>query len=122
MPQDGLTGNYNFRIEMRNTIEFFGTDFAIETDNWINALKTAKRVQDETEKSKDIVLFRNTDIFVALYRRKMGDKITERIQAEADQFLKEEEIGKIEIPEFLEKLEKAHKWLHGVNNISKFRP
>lgn len=115
MPNEGLSGNYNFRIEMRNVVEFFGTEFALETSGWIDALKTAKRTQDEIEKSKNITLSRNTDIFVAMYRRKMGEMIDLRINQEADQFMNLNTGEKIGIPDFIEKLEKGNEWLSGVS-------
>lgn len=114
MDQDGLSGNYNFRIEMRESVLFFGTEYATEAIEWVDVLKTAKRVQEETEKSKDITLFRNTDIFFALYRRKMGELIELRIKDEAKQFFKTESDEKLEIPDFLERLGKGQKWLAGV--------
>jgi hypothetical protein len=114
MPEDGLKGNYNFRIEMRNTIEFIGTEYAFETNQWIKALNRAKKTQEEIDKSNSMTLFRNTDIFVAMYRRKMGTQIKERVSREAGEFLDSIDLKTTEIPEFIEKLEKAHDHLAGV--------
>lgn len=115
MPPDGLVGNFNFRIESNESIEFFSTEFALETTTWVEAIKTGKRVQEEIERSGNEILFRNSDIFVGMYRRKMGDLINHRIEREAHQFLMMEGEEKLQVNDFIEKLEKAYKWLSGVS-------
>lgn len=71
MNPDGLKAKYNLRIEMRDSIEFIGTNFAVEIEKWISGLRCAKRCGEENERSKNKIT-RNIDFIIGMYRRKMG--------------------------------------------------
>jgi len=71
MNPDGLKSKYNLRIEMRDSVEFIGTIFAVEIEKWISALRCAKRCGEENERSKNKIA-RNTDFIIGMYRRKLG--------------------------------------------------
>jgi hypothetical protein len=123
MPVEGMKGKYNFRIEMRDVIEFIGTEFAIEIEKWVNSLQCAKRCSEEHEFSAETRVKRNIDFMVGMYRRKMGEDIDKFINIEIDRHINSIEIKKTDTPTFLDKLQKAHDHLaQTLDAIQSFRP
>jgi hypothetical protein len=106
MAPDGMKTKYNIRIEMRDIVEFIGTQFCIEIQSWINSLKCAKRCGEENEKSKKKAIGRNIDFLVGLYRRKRGEDINKFIEVEVEKYIDSVDIKKMEPPMFLERIQK----------------
>lgn len=123
MPLDGMKGKYNFRIEMRDVIEFVGVEFAIECENWVKSLRCAKRCGDENEKSHLNGIKRNIDFLIGMYRRKLGEDVKKFINIEIDRYIEVMDVKKTDIPTFLERMQKAydHEALT-LDAIQSFRP
>lgn len=110
-----MKGEYNFRIEMRDQIELIGTEYAIQTQNWIEALKTAKSTAEDIKRTKNADLVRNTDFIVGLYRRKMGAFITALIKNEEGEFFEELDPKESEVSVYIETLQNAQNHLSVVS-------
>jgi hypothetical protein len=70
MDNDGMQGNYCFRVECKDKVFFFGTEYAQETNKWISAVRRAKKTEEEVQRTKDLKLTRNTDVLFRMYRNK----------------------------------------------------
>jgi hypothetical protein len=123
MPEDGMKGNYNFRIEMRDVIEFIGVDLGIQIEKWVKALKNAKRCGEENDKSGKQRVGRNIDFLIGMYRRKMGEDIEKFINIEIDKYITSFDIKKADTQTFLERLQKTHDhFANTLDAIQSFRP
>jgi hypothetical protein len=106
MNPDGLKSKYNLRIEMRDSIEFIGTNFAVEIEKWITGLRCAKRCGEENERSKNKIT-RNIDFIIGMYRRKMGQQLDEFVNLEVEKYFSNVDFKKMEPPMFMERIKKA---------------
>ena len=110
MHDTNMEGKYNFRIELQDTsMEFIGTQFASETNNWLKALKMAKKTMDEIGRTSDGKLRRNINYLVDFYKGQPKAQLRRLIIAKCEKFISKFEKGKdgVDIGEAINSLQKA---------------
>jgi hypothetical protein len=107
MDNEGMKGNYNFRMEMANSVEFFGTEHAWQTIDWVVSLKRAKKTVEEVSRTSDGKLKRNIDFYFELYRKKQGEEINSLIEQESSKYLSKIKLKKTAPQLYLEVMTKC---------------
>lgn len=80
---DGLKmkTRFSFRLELQDKVHIFLENSAISVNNWLRAVKTAKRCEQERLRASNEDIQENVDLVIWHYRRKEENIINEYCKA-----------------------------------------
>lgn len=81
---DGLKmkTRFSFRLELENKVHIFLENSAINVNNWLRAVKTGKRCEQEKIRAKKEELKINVDMIIWHYRKKHNQEIINFCESE----------------------------------------
>ena len=118
-----LKGKYNFTLEIKEKIYVFGTEFALETNEWVKALKTAKKTYEDMSRTKNEGLFRNIDLLISLYKNKKTQELEKNINYDFERFESRIDIDSSPIQEFITSVHNQQQfYINTLDAIQAHRP
>lgn len=76
---------YAFRIELKDKIHIFCQDYALQVNNWVRAIKRAKKSGEELNRTANHQIVKNIDGLVYSFRMKRGHEVIRYCNDEFDQ-------------------------------------
>lgn len=76
---------YAFRIELKEKVHIFCQEYAIQVNNWVRAIRRAKRSEEELVRTLSHVMTKNVDGLVHSFRQKRGRDVIAYCTTEFDE-------------------------------------
>ena len=77
---------FAFRLELKDKVHIFLENSAINVNNWLRAVKTAKRCEQERNRTSSEELHENVDFLYWYYRRKQNNEIMQYCQEQFNKY------------------------------------
>ena len=70
-----LKSNFAFRFELADKIHVFSTDFAMQVNDWLRAIRCGKKCEQERMRTDAKELRKNVDAVVTAFKQKKTDQV-----------------------------------------------
>lgn len=121
MSDKGMKARFNFRVELKDQVQFIGVEYCVECNGWIRALHRIRETMEENNRSKFESLRRNIDKFVFLYRRKQGQEIKDLCKEDYEEFFGNFNAQEAQVGTFIDICKKAQNRLEIVKKYILYR-